>query len=93
MNFRDWNLSNFTSHYTHNSHFAIELFDVLIGTLCAVCTSNHTKIYLGYKRRALSVEEEGRFFKKLARKFKVSLVDGVATTTDEQKVRIYELRR
>ncbi|CAG8525442.1 3646_t:CDS:2 [Paraglomus brasilianum] len=70
-----------------------ELFDVLIGTLCAVCTSNHTKIYLGYKRRALSVEEEGRFFKKLARKFKVSLVDGIATVTNEQKVRIYELRR
>ncbi|CAG8509569.1 4439_t:CDS:2 [Paraglomus occultum] len=58
-----------------------ELFDVLIGTLSAVCTPNHTKIYLGYKRRALSAEEEGQFFKKLGRKFKVSLVGGA----DEQK--------
>ncbi|CAG8691943.1 13565_t:CDS:2 [Gigaspora margarita] len=35
-----------------------DLFDYLIQTLVTVCTPGHTKIFLGYKRRGLTKEEE-----------------------------------
>ncbi|CAG8613360.1 3422_t:CDS:2, partial [Gigaspora rosea] len=39
-----------------------DLFDYLIQTLVTVCTPGHTKIFLGYKRRGLTKEEERSFF-------------------------------
>ncbi|CAG8758960.1 11268_t:CDS:2, partial [Racocetra persica] len=39
-----------------------DLFDSLIQTLVTVCTPGHTKIFLGYKRRGLTKEEETSFF-------------------------------
>ncbi|CAI2162965.1 19171_t:CDS:2 [Funneliformis geosporum] len=70
-----------------------ESFDSLIQTFIAVCTPGLTKIYLGYKRRGLNKDEEGRFFDKLKTVFQMSSVQGLGILAEEGKVNVYELIR
>ncbi|GBC05140.1 hypothetical protein RclHR1_06050018 [Rhizophagus clarus] len=70
-----------------------DLFDSLIQTLLSVCTPGRTKIYLGYKKRGLSKDEEARFFDKLRNKFQRSVVQGLGNLAEERKVNVYELSR
>jgi len=58
-----------------------------------VCTPGLTKIYLGYKRRGLTKDEEKRFFNKLETKFQISVVQGLGGLAEEGKVNVYELIR
>ncbi|CAG8569200.1 10886_t:CDS:2 [Paraglomus brasilianum] len=70
-----------------------ELFDALIQTFVTVCTPNQTHVYVGYKRRGLSPQEEEEFFLKLAEEFKVTVVEGIGKAAEEQKIKIYKLTR
>ncbi|CAG8444849.1 2567_t:CDS:2 [Funneliformis caledonium] len=63
-----------------------ESFDTLIQTFIAVCTPGRTKIYLGYKRRGLNKDEEGRFFDKLKTVFQMTAVQGLGILAEEGKV-------
>ncbi|CAB4429502.1 unnamed protein product [Rhizophagus irregularis] len=68
-----------------------DLFDSLVQTLISVCTPGRTKIYLGYKKRGLTKEEETRFFDELGNKFQISVVQGLGNLAEEGKVNVYEL--
>ncbi|PKC75674.1 hypothetical protein RhiirA1_407444, partial [Rhizophagus irregularis] len=68
-----------------------DLFDSLVQTLISVCTPGCTKIYLGYKKRGLTKEEETRFFDELGNKFQISVVQGLGNLAEEGKVNVYEL--
>ncbi|KAF0441545.1 putative methyltransferase-domain-containing protein [Gigaspora margarita] len=70
-----------------------DLFDYLIQTLVTVCTPGHTKIFLGYKRRGLTKEEERSFFSKLQSRFTMSLLPDLDNAEDEGQIYIYELSR
>jgi len=70
-----------------------ELFDPLVQTLISMCTPGHTKIYLGYKKRGLTKDEETRFFDKLQTHFQKSVVQGLGNLAEEGKVNVYELSR
>ncbi|CAG8722491.1 13153_t:CDS:2 [Dentiscutata erythropus] len=70
-----------------------DLFDSLIQTLVTVCTPGHTKIFLGYKRRGLTKEEERSFFSKLQSKFRMSLLPDLENAADEGQIYIYELSK
>ncbi|CAG8671615.1 3158_t:CDS:2, partial [Acaulospora morrowiae] len=63
-----------------------DLFDSLIQTFVTVCTPGRTKIYLGYKRRGLTVVEEKKFFAKLQKKFKMSSLQGLPNVEEESQV-------
>ena len=58
-----------------------------------MCTPGRTKVYLGYKKRGLTKDEEARFFGKLRNKFQVSVVQGLGNLAEEGKVNVYELSR
>ena len=58
-----------------------------------MCTPGRTKVYLGYKRRGLTKDEETRFFGKLRNKFQVSVVQGLGNLAEEGKVNVYALSR
>ncbi|CAG8571940.1 12134_t:CDS:2 [Cetraspora pellucida] len=70
-----------------------DLFDSLIQTLVTVCTPGRTKIFLGYKRRGLTKEEETCFFSKLQSRFRMSLLPDLENVADEGQIYIYELCR
>ncbi|CAJ0753465.1 23369_t:CDS:2 [Entrophospora sp. SA101] len=59
-----------------------ELFDSLIQTLNTLCTPNLTKIYLGYKRRGLTKNEEKDFFNQLQKNFNMKLLTKVGDNID-----------
>ncbi|CAG8668281.1 389_t:CDS:2 [Ambispora leptoticha] len=69
----------------------LELFDQLIQTFVDLCVPGRTKMYLGYKRRGLSIEQEVEFFSKLNSKFNMKILEGDGDHENEGQVRIYEL--
>ncbi|CAG8504172.1 9587_t:CDS:2 [Ambispora gerdemannii] len=71
----------------------LELFDKLIQTFVDLCVPGRTKMYLGYKRRGLSIEQELEFFSKLNSKFNMKILEGGGNLENETQVRIYELSR